>query len=114
MHPSPEAGMQAVIRRERPRTADVGSVTETNTYVGNINGDFILKYNKDISNNFNLDALAGVNYNQADTKTGFSAITNLLIPGFYNLSNSTKQPTTAYARTHTQAYWCLWPGNIRI
>ena len=82
------------------RTPDVGSVTETSAYVGNINGDFILKYNKDISNNFNLDALAGVNYNQADTKSSFGAITNLLIPGFYNLSNSTKPPVTGDASSH--------------
>ena len=67
-----------------PRTADVGSVIESNNYVGSINGDFILKYNKDISNNFNLDVIAGVNANQADTKSGFAGITNLLIPGFYN------------------------------
>ena len=78
----------------------MGSVTETSAYVGNINGDFILKYNKDISNNFNLDALAGVNYNQADTKSSFGAITNLLIPGFYNLSNSTKPPVTGDASSH--------------
>ncbi len=85
-----------------PRTKDVGSVIETNAYVGSINGDFILKYNHDISKNFNLDMLAGVNYNQVDTKGGFAAITDLLIPGFYNLSNSTKLPTTAEARTHTR------------
>jgi hypothetical protein len=68
--------------------------------VGDISGDFILKYNKDISNNFNLEALAGVNYNQEDTKSTFGAITNLLIPGFYNLSNSTQQPITGDASTH--------------
>ena len=84
------------------RVSDVGSVIESNNYVGSINGDFILKYNKDINNNFNLDVLGGVNYNQSDTKSGFSAITNLLIPGFYNLSNSTKQPTTAEARSRTR------------
>lgn len=84
------------------RTADVGSVIVSNNYVASINSDFILKYNKDISNNFNLDMIGGVNYNQADTKTGFSSITNLLIPGFYNLSNSTKLPTTAEASTRTR------------
>ena len=84
------------------RAVDVGSVIEGNSYVGTLNGDFILKYNKDINNNFNLDVIGGVNYNQADTKSGYAAITNLLIPGFYNLSNSTKQPTTAEARSRTR------------
>ena len=84
------------------RAPDVGSVIESNSYVGSINGDFILKYNKDLSDNFSLEALGGVNYNQADTKSGYAAITNLLIPGFYNLSNSTKQPTTAGIRSRTR------------
>lgn len=84
---------------KQTRTTDVGSVFIGNTYVGSVNGDFILKFNKDINSNFNIDALAGVNYNQADTKTSFGRITNLLIPGFYNLSNSTKQPTTGNAST---------------
>jgi len=82
------------------RTPDVGSVSETNNYIGSINGDFILKYNKDINKDFNLDALAGVNYNQIDTKATFGAITNLLIPGFYNLSNSTKPPITGSVSSH--------------
>ena len=86
------------------RTKDVGSVTETNSYVGSINGDFILKYNKDISSNFNIDALAGANYTQTDLKTTFGGITDLLIPGFYNLSNSTKLPTTGDATSRQRLF----------
>jgi TonB-linked SusC/RagA family outer membrane protein len=82
------------------RAPDVGSVEVNNNYVANINGDFTLKYKHNLSKNFTLDALAGVNYNQADTRSSFGAITNLLIPGFYNLSNSTKQPTTGNASSH--------------
>ena len=81
------------------RAKDVGSVGERNDYAGSINGDFILKYDHDISNDFTLSALAGVNYYQADTKTVTAEITNLLIPGFYNLSNSTIKPTTFDARS---------------
>ncbi len=86
------------------RKADVGSVTETSSYVGNINGDFILNYKKDLSNSFSLDALAGANYTQTDLKTTFGAITDLLIPGFYNLANSTKQPTTGDALSHQRLF----------
>jgi TonB-linked SusC/RagA family outer membrane protein len=81
------------------RAKDVGSVGERNDYTGNINGDFILKYDHDISSDFSISALAGVNYYQADTKTVTAEITNLLIPGFYNLSNSTIKPTTSDARS---------------
>ena len=74
------------------RAADVGSVTEGSNYLGAINGDFILKYNKNISSNFNLEVLAGANYYQEQQKAVTASITNLLIPGFYNLSNSTIKP----------------------
>ena len=76
------------------RAADVGSVSERNDYTGTINGDFILKYNNHIGNNFSIDALAGTNFYQADGKAVTARITDLLIPGFYNLSNSTIKPTT--------------------
>jgi TonB-linked SusC/RagA family outer membrane protein len=85
------------------KTPDVGSVTETNNYFGNINGDFILKYNKNI-NNFSIDALAGANYSQADAKSVFSGITDLLVPGFYNLSNSTKPPITSDSKSRQRLF----------
>lgn len=86
------------------KTPDVGSVSESNNYFGNINGDFILKYQKNIGSNFNLDALAGANFFQADTKSVFSEITDLLVPGFYNLSNSTKPPTTNDAKSRQRLF----------
>ncbi len=77
------------------RAADVGSVSEGANYVGSINGDFILKYNQNFGSDFNLEALAGVNYYQEDQKSSAAQITNLFIPGFYNLSNSLAPPTAS-------------------
>jgi TonB-linked SusC/RagA family outer membrane protein len=77
------------------RAADVGSVSEGANYLGSINGDFILKYNKSITPLFNLEAFAGVNYFQEDQKSSASQITNLFIPGVYNLNNSLAPPTAA-------------------
>lgn len=74
------------------RVADVGSVTELAEYVGSINGDFILKYNKSLNSDFTLEALAGINYYQEDQKSSAARITDLFIPGFYNLSNSLAPP----------------------
>lgn len=82
------------------RKPDVGSVDVSNNYIGSINSDLILKYKQDLSETFSLDALAGVNFNQEDTKASNSAITDLLIPGFYDLSNSTKPPTTGQFSSH--------------
>ncbi|MEO6869176.1 MAG: SusC/RagA family TonB-linked outer membrane protein, partial [Ginsengibacter sp.] len=86
------------------RAPDVGSVSESNNYFGNINGDIILKYNKNVGKNFNIDALAGANFFQGDSKSVFSDITDLLVPGFYNLSNSTKPPTTSDGRSRQRLF----------
>jgi len=74
------------------RKADVGSVSQASDYAGIINGDFLLKYNKDFGNDFTLDALVGVNYYQSSSKSENTTITNLVIPGFFNLSNTTLPP----------------------
>jgi TonB-linked SusC/RagA family outer membrane protein len=76
-----------------PRAPDVGSVTEISNYLSVINGDFILKYNKNLNSDVTLEALAGYNYNQQNQKAVAASITNLVIPGFYNLSNSSVKPT---------------------
>jgi len=77
------------------KAKDVGTVIEQSEYIGSMNGDFLLKYNKKITSDFNLEAFAGVNYYQEDRKNVRSAITDLLVPGFYNLSNSIAPPTAA-------------------
>jgi TonB-linked SusC/RagA family outer membrane protein len=81
------------------RKPDDGSVREGNEYAGSVNGDFILRYNRSIGNDISLEALAGYNYNQQETKFILTEITKLLIPGFYNLSNSTIKPNSTDATT---------------
>src|SRR4029453_1710160 len=75
------------------RAPDVGSVSELNNHLDVINGDFILKYSKNLGSDFSIEALAGYNYNQQNQKAVAASITNLVIPGFYNLSNSSVKPT---------------------
>jgi TonB-linked SusC/RagA family outer membrane protein len=77
------------------RAKDVGSVSERANYIGTINGDFILKYNHNLSTDISLEALAGFNYYQQDQKQSTAAITDLFIPGVYNLSNSLAPPTAS-------------------
>ncbi len=79
------------------RTADVGSVSERSDFLGVINGDFIVKANKDFGSDFNLDGLVGVNYNQQQSKAVAASITKLTVPGFYNLSNSPEPPVASDA-----------------
>jgi len=80
------------------RAPDVGSVSELNNYLGVINGDAILKYTKNISRDLSIEAIAGYNYNQQSQKAVSASITNLVIPGFYNLSNSSVKPIASDAK----------------
>lgn len=83
-----------------PRTPDVGEVGVGAAYLGVINSDFILNFNKDIYKNITLDALAGANYYQQNGKQVFTEVTNLVIPSFFNLSNTSKTPTTLNTETN--------------
>ena len=64
------------------RTPDVGSVAETSNYLGVINGDFILKYNKKVNSDITLEALAGYNYNQQSQKAVAASVTKSRDPWF--------------------------------
>lgn len=82
------------------RNRDVGSVSQEADYYGLVNGDFLVKYNANINNDWTVDATAGINYYQADQKNELAAITDLVIPGFFNLSNSSNPPTTNDYQLH--------------
>lgn len=71
------------------RSPDIGQVTQGLDHFGIINGDLIVKYNTDLGSSFHLDALAGANFYQTQTKSVSTTITNLLVPSFFNLSNTT-------------------------
>ena len=77
------------------RQPDIGSYQQQADYNGLIDGDFIVKYTKELNSNFNLDALVGVNYYQSKSTNQVTAIQGLTIPFFYNLSNSNSPPTGA-------------------
>ncbi|HWJ92378.1 MAG TPA: SusC/RagA family TonB-linked outer membrane protein [Flavisolibacter sp.] len=97
--PSPGSWNAGANPESASRAPDVGTVSELNNYLALINGDFILKINKSLGSSISLEALAGYNYNQQDSKGVSASITNLVIPGFYNLSNSSIKPNAADARS---------------
>lgn len=77
------------------RAKDVGSVKQSSDYYGLINADFILKFNKDLSKDLNLEVIGGLNYYQSSQRNEWAQVTNLTIPGFFNLSNSSLPPTVS-------------------
>jgi TonB-linked SusC/RagA family outer membrane protein len=79
------------------RTPDIGEVGQGSNTDDIINTDLILKYNKNLNQDFNLNALVGGNFYQEYGRAEYAQITNLILPSFYNLSNSTSPPTVSDA-----------------
>lgn len=77
------------------RTPDVGGVLEESRHTREINTDLILKYKKDLNEDFNLNALAGWSVTQNNYRRQSSSVEELTIPNFYSLSNSPNPPTTS-------------------
>lgn len=75
------------------RQEDIGSFAEVTNYEGSFNTIFNLKLNKDLGSKFNLEAIVGGTYSQSESKGITTRIEGLLVPGFYNLSNSVNLPT---------------------
>jgi TonB-linked SusC/RagA family outer membrane protein len=76
------------------RTPDFGGVAQGSDYYGLINSDLIVKYNTDLGSSFTINALGGANLYTTDQRSERTAVTNIVVPGFYNLSNTSKPPTT--------------------
>lgn len=70
----------------------VGKVSESNVLRRQLNADLLLAYNTNISEDFTMDVSLGYNVNERYTKYVSTYVTNLTIPGFYQLSNSTGNP----------------------
>lgn len=83
------------------RTPDIGLVAQGADYFGLLNADAILKFNKNLGQDFTLDALVGGNFYTTNQRSELTKITNLVVPGFYNLSNTSVPPTTTDVNGNT-------------
>lgn len=72
---------------------ELGAVSQQISRRSEINHDIMLTFNKKIED-LQINALAGFNGNERKNNTLFSSITDLTIPTWYNLSNSSKSPQT--------------------
>ena len=72
----------------------VGSVSEITRKNQQFNSDLMLNYKVDLNDKFDLQANLGHNINTRSSDFLLSRVTNLVIPGFYNLKNSTVTPVT--------------------
>lgn len=70
----------------------VGGVTERSIEAIEFDTNLILNYNTAINQDFDVNAMAGFNTNERKGSTLLASITNLDIPNFYELSNSSVKP----------------------
>ncbi|MGO4771026.1 SusC/RagA family TonB-linked outer membrane protein [Flavobacterium sp. W22_SRS_FK3] len=70
----------------------VGGVTESRSEFSEFDTYFNLNYNTNLSEDWTLNLLGGFNYNKRESDILKNSITNLGLPGFYELSNSALRP----------------------
>ena len=82
----------------------VGGVTERSYENLEYDSNLILNYNTTIAEDFGINALAGFNSNQRKTNALLASITNLDIPNYYELSNSSVKPSVDQANSERKSY----------
>lgn len=82
----------------------VGGVTESSIENIEFDSNFILNYTGNINEDFGINALLGFNSNQRKGSTLTASITNLDIPNYYELSNSSIKPTVGQTNYERKSY----------
>jgi TonB-linked SusC/RagA family outer membrane protein len=72
-----------------------GRVNERTRFARELNSDFLLSSNNNITEDINVTGILGYNVNERYFKDTYTFITNLDIPNYYNLSNSSNPPTAS-------------------
>lgn len=70
----------------------VGGVTEGRSEYSEFDTFFNLNYNTNLSEDWTLNLLGGLNYNRRETDELFNTVTGLGIKNYYELSNSASRP----------------------
>lgn len=78
-------------------TALTGGVRELSDYVRELNSDLFLNYDYDVTGDLNLTGFIGGNYNEQESRRQSSKITGLIIPNYYDITNTSNQPIDATA-----------------
>ncbi len=89
----------------QPAHSDVSSfVTDSENSYATITSNAILSAQFDITDDFNLIGLIGATGTTAQSRSSSIAVTNLSIPGFYDVSNGTGQPTVGVNESKKRTY----------
>lgn len=72
-----------------------GQFSLTSIYNKEVNADFLLKFNKNITNHINLNGVVGANYRDVIYKSMWMYAPNLTVPDFFTLSNVKGNPSAS-------------------
>lgn len=83
-----------------PYTPEVGGVTERSDYTRELTSDFFVNVNRDLTSDLNLTGFVGMSFNERSARAQTARVTDLTIPGYYNIKNSANDPITdaAYSK----------------
>lgn len=87
-----EPKMEAALGQNSGQTSRLGLYTEDVFRISEITSDFILNAKRDINKDIKLNVIAGHNVRQRTVNSTSAQTAGLVIPGFYNLSNSDGRP----------------------
>lgn len=80
----------------------LGNYSEYGNYDFTVNSDLLLQYDKEIAENFDLNALAGATLNFNEFRSLSASTDGLNLPGFYSLSNSTNPVSASNFQSQKQ------------
>lgn len=86
------------------KAVNPGYYSEDFLFRRELNIDYLLNYQKDITPSININVLGGYNINQRNAKELYSYVSSLDIPGFYNIVNSADPAKTTTGETMRRIY----------
>lgn len=89
----------------------IGGVRDVSHYIREVNSDFFLNYNKDISV-INVSGFIGGNYNERESRYHESRVRDLTIPNFYYVTNSANDPVTTYLTAQRRIIGAFGQANF--
>jgi TonB-linked SusC/RagA family outer membrane protein len=89
----------------------LGGVRDLSEYVREVNSDFFVNFNKDISV-INVSGFIGGNYNDRESRLHESRVVGLTIPGYYSVTNSSNDVVTILNTFKRRLFGAYAQGNF--
>jgi len=86
------------------RQESVGNVIEGSERYFEYDSKLNALFSKKFGNDFDINGLIGVNYNDRGYRSVYTGVENLAIPGFYQINNSANDPTSTSAESERRLF----------